>query len=195
MDLLPDLREAEPLLNRARQGIEFVGFRDRAVERLDQIKDSRGLERFSAFAALLCELAHWQDFRVLTAERFKGPRTTNGAPSGRICTVLDYLRINYMQEFSLPEISAMVGMHETALSRQFRKVTGSTFTDFVTELRIAKACQLLLHTERPISSVCYDVGFNNVSNFNRHFLKRKGLTPSRYRTLAKSTAFEAAPAL
>ncbi|WP_374005789.1 helix-turn-helix domain-containing protein [Delftia lacustris] len=74
----------------------------------------------------------------------------------------------------------MVHMDETALSRQFRRATGSTFTTFFTELRVAKAWQMLLHTNREISSICYEVDFNNISNFNRHFLRRRGATPSQY---------------
>ena len=185
MRLLPDLREAEPLLDRAQQGIEFVGFRDLAIKHLRQIKDSQGLERFSAFAALLYELSCWQDSRTLTTWRYRKAETAEDVRSGKIYTVLDYLRVNYMQEFSLSDISGMVDMHESALSRQFRRITGSNFTAFVAELRIAKACQLLLHTKRQIGSICYEVGFNNISNFNRHFLKRKGLTPSEYRALSQ----------
>jgi len=181
MDWLPDLREAEPLLDRARHGVEFVGFRDLALAHLRQITGSRGLERFSAFAALLHALARWQDARTLSAWKDGKPASAGGIRSQKVFTVLDYLRGNYMQEFRLSDISAMVQMHEAALSRQFRRITGTTFTDFVTQLRIGKACQLLLHTERQISSICYDVGFNNISNFNRHFLKRKGVTPGEYR--------------
>ena len=185
MELLPDLREAEPLLDRARQGVEFVGLGDLALQHLRQIGGTRGLERFAAFAALLHELARWKDSRTLAAPKYWKAETLEDIRSKKIYKVLDYLRANYMQEFGLSDIGAMVQMHETALSRQFRKITGSTFTAFVTELRIAQACQLLLHTERQISSICYDVGFNNISNFNRHFLKRKGLTPGEYRGLSR----------
>lgn len=185
MDLLPDLREAEALLDRAHLGIEFFGFRDLAMKHLLRVRDLRGLGRFSAFAALLYELARWQDARTLTSLNHRQGSATDDIRSGKIYTVLDYLRANYMQQLSLAGVSTMAGMPEAAFCRQFRKITGSTFTTFVTELRIAKACQLLLHTQRQISGICYDVGFNNISNFNRHFLKRKGVTPGGYRALAK----------
>lgn len=185
MVLLPELREAESLLDRAHQGVEFVGFREAAMKYLARIEQSRGLERFSVFSALLDELARWKDTRVLTKLKYGQAQPLAGCRSGKIYAVLDYLRVNYMQEFSLPEIGAMVGMHEAALSRQFRKLTGRTFTAFVAELRVAKACQLLLHSDRQISAICYAVGFNNISNFNRHFLKRKGLTPTEYRALGE----------
>ncbi|MET3392025.1 AraC-like DNA-binding protein [Variovorax sp. 1140] len=184
MALLPDLREAEALLDRARQGVEFVGFREAAAHYLTRIAQSRGLERFAAFAALLHELARWKDTRVLTRLNYEQAQPLAHCRWGKIYAVLDYLRTNYMQEFSLPEVSAMFGMQEAALSRQFRKLTGSTFTSFVTELRVTRACQLLLHGDRQISAICYAVGFNNISNFNRQFLKRKGLTPTEYRALA-----------
>ncbi len=72
-------------------------------------------------------------------------------------------------------------MSESRFSRFFRRATGNTFTDFVNRVRINRACQLLMETERYITHICYDVGFNNVANFNRRFLDIKGMTPSEYR--------------
>ena len=59
-------------------------------------------------------------------------------------------------------------------------------TDFVNRLRINKACQLLMETDRYITNVCYDVGFNNVANFNRRFLQIKGMTPKEFRRQAEA---------
>ncbi len=79
------------------------------------------------------------------------------------------------------EVAMRVGMSESQFSRYFRRATGNTFTDFVNRLRIARACQLLMETDRYISNVCYDCGFNNVANFNRRFLEIKGMTPKEFR--------------
>ncbi|HEX8479620.1 MAG TPA: helix-turn-helix transcriptional regulator, partial [Telluria sp.] len=66
----------------------------------------------------------------------------------------------------------------------FRSATGNSFTDFVTRLRINRACQLLMETECYVSNICYDAGFNNVANFNRRFLECKGMTPREFRQQA-----------
>ncbi len=79
-----------------------------------------------------------------------------------------------------------MGQSEHKFSRYFRKATGNTFTDFVNRLRINKACQLLMDTDAYVTNICYDVGFNNVANFNRHFLQLKGVTPSVFRRQAEA---------
>ena len=76
-------------------------------------------------------------------------------------------------------------MTEPGFSRYFRKTMGNTFTDFLNGLRIAKACQLLQQTDQYISSICYEVGFRNLANFNRRFASVKGVTPSEYRRQAQ----------
>ena len=78
-------------------------------------------------------------------------------------------------------IAAELGMSESRFSRFFRKATGNTFTDFVNRIRISRACQLLMDTDQQINLICYEVGFNNVANFNRRFLESKGMTPSEFR--------------
>ena len=72
-------------------------------------------------------------------------------------------------------------MTESRFSRFFRRATGNTFTDFVNLVRVNRACQLLMETERYITHIAYDVGFNNMANFNRRFLDINGMTPSEFR--------------
>jgi AraC-like DNA-binding protein len=64
----------------------------------------------------------------------------------------------------------MVGMQEASFSKYFRRATGQNFSDLVRKLRLAHARRLLETSDRPISDICYEVGFTNISNFNRHFL-------------------------
>jgi AraC-like DNA-binding protein len=79
------------------------------------------------------------------------------------------------------EAAAELGMSESRFSRFFRRATGNTFTDFVNRIRIHQACKLLMEGDRLITEICYEVGFNNVANFNRRFLEVKGMTPSEFR--------------
>ena len=83
------------------------------------------------------------------------------------------------------EVAAELGMSESRFSRFFRRATGNTFTDFVNRVRINRACQLLMESDRTITAICYEVGFNNVANFNRRFLEIKGMTPSEFRRQAE----------
>jgi transcriptional regulator GlxA family with amidase domain len=78
-------------------------------------------------------------------------------------------------------LAGLVGRSPSAFSRAFRKHTGQSFVRYVNELRISRACELLAHSERPVLDVCLDVGFNNLSNFNRQFLMQKSMPPSKFR--------------
>ena len=88
------------------------------------------------------------------------------------------------QALSMSEFAAELGMSESRFSRFFRRATGNNFIDFVNRVRISRACLLLMETNRYITHICYDVGFNNVANFNRRFLEIKGMTPSEFRRQA-----------
>ena len=77
-------------------------------------------------------------------------------------------------------------MSPTTFSRNFQTVTGNRFVEFVNRVRIGQACSMLYATDEQVSSICYGVGFQNLANFNRQFLKMKNMTPSQYRSIARS---------
>jgi AraC-like DNA-binding protein len=81
----------------------------------------------------------------------------------------------------MSEAAALVGMSEPTFSKYFKRATGQNFSDLVRKLRLAHARRLLEHSDKPISDICYEVGFSNLSNFNRHFLNDAGETPRSYR--------------
>ncbi|PWQ96725.1 helix-turn-helix domain-containing protein [Leucothrix pacifica] len=178
-ELIPELREAFPLLERAKHGIEFNGMSDIANESMGRILQSSGLERFSIFLRLLSKLSQHQDYRLLSSVQLQS--FDDDASLHQISEVVDYMTANYATPFTMSEIAERIGMTESRFSRYFRRATGNTFTDFVNHLRINRACQLLMETEQYISTICYNVGFNNVANFNRRFMEIKGMTPSEFR--------------
>ena len=80
-------------------------------------------------------------------------------------------------------VADLAGQSVTTFSRYFRKHTGMSFVQHVNTLRIHRACELLVDTGLSVADICFRVGYNNVSNFNRHFLAQKGVPPSRFRSL------------
>ena len=178
-ELVPELRDVLPLLERARLGIEFFGMTDRARTKLDRIKHLHGLKRFTEFLGFLGELAECTDYRLLSSTPLQSFEDDKSL--AQISAIVDHISEHATETFSMAELSQRVGMSESQFSRYFRRATGNTFTDFVNRLRISRACQLLMETDRYISNVCYDCGFNNVANFNRRFLEIKGMTPKEFR--------------
>lgn len=93
-------------------------------------------------------------------------------------------RVRFQQHagsVKMSEAAALVGMPEPTFSKYFKRATGQNFSDLVRKLRLAHARRLLERTDKAISDICYEVGFSNLSNFNRHFLNDAGETPRNYR--------------
>jgi len=182
--LIPELAEALPLLERARHGVEFFGLSEAARERFERVRAAHGLQRLAEFATLLDLLVRCNDYRLLSTVQLQS--FDDDAALAHISGIVDYLTEHYSESFSMAELAQRSGMTESSFSRNFRRATGNSYTDFVNHLRINKACQLLMETDRYITNVCYDVGFNNVANFNRRFLQIKGMTPKEFRRQAEA---------
>jgi AraC-like DNA-binding protein len=181
---IPELTELMPLLERSRHGIEFFGFSERCREHWHKVKATKGLRRFTAFLELMSELTRWTDYRLLSSVQMQGGE--NDTELDQINAIVSRITENVAQSHSAADIAADLGMSESRFSRFFRRATGNTYTDFVNRVRINRACQLLMSSDHYITNICYEVGFNNVANFNRRFLEIKGVTPSEFRKQAES---------
>jgi AraC-like DNA-binding protein len=179
---IPEMAEVMALLERARHGIEFFGLSDRALQHFHAVKSSRGFQRLAAFCAYLSDLARCTDFRLLSSVRMQGEDDDD--ENDQVNVLVNRIMRDYALPLSAAELAAELGMSESRFSRFFRRATGNTFTDFVNRIRVNRAGQLLMETDSLITRICYEVGFNNVANFNRRFLEVKGLTPSEFRRQA-----------
>ncbi|MBP1208327.1 AraC-like DNA-binding protein [Duganella sp. 1411] len=179
---IPEVKSIMPLLNRATHGIEFFGISDQARRRFERIRDGKGLPRFIEFLTLLGELADSSDYQLLSTVPMQSFDDDDAL--ARISSAVDFIVQNFSSQFSMSDLARQLGMSERMFTRFFRTATGNSFTDFVNRLRVNKACQLLMETERYVTNICYDAGFNNVANFNRRFLELKGMTPKEFRQQA-----------
>lgn len=107
----------------------------------------------------------------------------NDNEGGRLNEVLDYTFQNFKREITIEQITKVAFLSRSQFSYFFKLHTGKTYIQFLNELRIENACILMKNSAFTIEQICYEVGFQNVSNFVRHFKKVKGVTPSRYRKL------------
>jgi AraC-like DNA-binding protein len=180
--VIPELAEVLPLLERSRHGIEFFGLSERAHAHWIGVKHSRGVRRFVAFSDFLADLARCTDYRLLSDVQVEGEG--DAIEVEQINTIVDRITSDLAQPLSSAEAADCLGMSPSQFSRFFRRATGNNYTDFVNRIRVNQACQLLMGTDRQVTHICYEVGFNNVANFNRRFLEIKGVTPSAYRRQA-----------
>ncbi len=102
--------------------------------------------------------------------------------SRRISKVVEYINNHLVDKITLNELSQIAGMTPMAFSRFFKVRTGKSIVDFILDQRLGIASRLLVDSTKSIVEICYESGFNNVSNFNRIFKKRKNMTPKEFRT-------------
>lgn len=181
----PEFTEMSAMWELAKSGIEFVGF-DPTFARghFERIRNTRGAERIAAFIRFLVRVNEHAEKRGLSVVSMMQPE--GNSRQARIADVVDHIIQNYAEEISLEQAAGKANMSVTAFSRNFQKVTGNKFVEFVNRVRIGHACSMLYATDDQVSTICYDVGFQNLANFNRHFLKMKNMTPTAYRELARS---------
>jgi AraC-like DNA-binding protein len=181
---IPELASVTHLLERARHGIEFFGISAQARAHWTRTKGAHGLRRLAAFCEFLADLAECNDYRLLSSVQMKGAE--GDAEGDRINAIVTRITDHVAEPIALADVAAELGMSESRFSRYFKRSTGNNFTDFVNRVRINNACHLLMQTEHFVTDICYQVGFNNVANFNRRFLEVKGMTPSEFRRQADS---------
>lgn len=181
MKIIPELGEVLPMLLRAKSGIEFFDVEeDYLRDTFEAVRDSSGLERVIKALPLLKTLAQSQNYRLLSTVQID--LKSNEALQRKINTVVDYVSQNYSQDISLSDAASLINMSDSHFSRFFRKATGNRFIEFVNRVRISRACNLLTETDQQIANICFQVGFNNVANFNRRFHELKGVTPRDFRS-------------
>ena len=178
--ILPEIRQLEPLLELAARGVEFIGFDPgEAKGRLASIRDSDGMVRLVNFLGFMIRLRDWPNKRSLSAVRL-APKG-RGDAHDRIGKVVDHVSGNFAGSLDAAAMAKIAGMNPKTFSSQFRLQTGNRFRDFVNRVRVGHACVLLLETDLRVSSVGGEVGYNNMANFNRNFLRFVGIVPSEFR--------------
>jgi AraC-like DNA-binding protein len=107
--------------------------------------------------------------------------------SKRILKVKNYIAQNYKYEVRLSTLADIAGMSPSAFSRFFKLHTGRNLSEYIIEQRLGYASRMLVDTSKGVAEICYDCGFNNLSNFNRIFKKRKNCSPTEFRENYKKT--------
>lgn len=177
---LPAMEPVRRLLHRASRGLHIVGKTHGKVTALmNHMTDLRGMERVLQFLQVLVTLAGSEDCKPIASPGFAAD--TSLYDEERMDRVFQFLNSQLGQAVRLAEAARIVNLSEGAFSRFFRLHTGKTFPEFVNELRIGHACSLLMEDNLNITEVAFECGFTNLSNFNRQFLKLKGLSPREFR--------------
>lgn len=177
---LPETYLIPNLFEKARQGMKILGKSKLAlIELMQKATDAQGLDRVIILMSMLKLLAETTEYEPITsAHAFYKSNEMDTARLNRICS---YTLSNYKKEISLVEIASIANLSTTSFCRYFRTMTNKTFYDFLIEIRISHACRMLVEDLLPTEVICFECGFNNVSNFYRHFKKVTDMTPLEYK--------------
>lgn len=179
---LPELKGVHQLLDQSAFALEVHGHTRREVTaQLHRMHTQSPPKRLLSLLEILLTLSESRELQPLLSTRFAPPQNTHTKDTHRIQKVLEYIMKNYMHDIYIAEAAAMLSMSEAAFSRYFKHHTQKTYSSYLTEVRISNACRLLMQGEESISEIGYACGFENLSNFYRHFKKVTGLVPKDYR--------------
>lgn len=132
---------------------------------------------------ILYELSISDDVKVLASSSFA--HSSRSQESNRVQKVKQYIHDHYADQLRLDNLADLVGMSPVAFSRFFRQRTGRTLSEYIVEIRLGYAARMLVDSAKNISEICYECGFNNLSNFNRTFKAKRHYTPRDFREMFK----------
>jgi AraC-like DNA-binding protein len=177
----PEFGSVKKILTSSSSGLTFsVETALIAGEILHEMIKAKGIERHLLFVKLIDYLGS-SESRTLTTSGYVNTVDDMGEP--RMAKIYKFTTKNYNRKIPIGEVAEVAGMNSAAFCRYFRQKTGKTFALFVNELRISYSCKLLRHGNQTIAFISDEVGFNNLSNFNRQFKRFIGKSPSEYREL------------
>jgi AraC-like DNA-binding protein len=178
---LPEFSNIRNLLDKSRRGVLFSSEVEIKIrETILSLSKARSSEKVIEFLRVLEYLSNEDHYKLLCSAGYSLPKEVSG--ENRLQKVINYIFNNYAQNITLDDISEIAIMTPTAFCRFFKMQTNKTFSHFLNEVRVSKACQLLVSRDKSIKQICYAVGFNSLTNFNRTFRAFKGKTPSEYKT-------------
>ncbi|REC76787.1 AraC family transcriptional regulator [Chryseobacterium elymi] len=176
---VPEFQNIRQLLERSYLGLSFSGETKKIViEKLHKIKNKNSFESLVGLIEILQTLANSNEVKELNKEDTRIKWFLNDKI--RMGTIYDYIHENYDKKPNVNEIAKIVSLSTPAFCRYFKKQTNMTFTDFVNKYRINQA-KIFLLKDYSVTEVCFQVGFESLSYFNKLFKQHMGETPSEFR--------------
>ncbi len=174
-------RSIRTMLQEARKGLAFplsaIMHVYPLLISLSEVKD--GFYAVQQFMSILYELSRQDGAHTLATSSYA--KVDVESDSRRVLKVKNYISTHYQDDLRLPELASIAGMSPSAFSRFFKLHTSRNLSEYIIDQRLGYASRQLVDTAKSISEICFSCGFNNLSNFNRIFKKKKGCSPTEFR--------------
>jgi len=176
----PELKTINSLLEKAKQGIKITGnTRYQLRDLIMKLPEATGIDRITTLLNILDKIAKTKEKQFVNSVYH--PVKFEEAEANRLNKIFHHTLTNFQNKISLTDIAAVANLSPKAFCRYFKSKTRKTYYNFLLEVKVAHACNLLLQKDMTVYSVCYESGFNNLSNFNRYFKKIMNKTPFEYK--------------
>lgn len=175
-----EMYRIKQLFLKAQRGVDIFGSTaEKAIELILDFLKVEDFDRILTLLNLLNLIANSTEYKLLASEGYSNSLTET--ETDRMNRVHAYVMKNFREKITLDNVAAIANLSPTSFSRYFKIHANKTFSDFLTEIRIGYSCKLLVSQKMNISQVCYDSGFNTLSNFNRQFKAFTHYNPIEYR--------------
>lgn len=181
---VPEFSRFRQILNLAERGIRFNDQQQPVIySQMQQLLQKKGMPRLIQLLEIFNTISSFnhQDFQLMASANYQAVHKENGQQM--ISSVIHYIQQNYGKKIKLREVADLAHLSTSAFCRYFKRCTGKTFLDYVKEVRVSHACQLLQSHKKMMSEVGYLCGYNNMANFNRQFRQITGKSPKEYQKL------------
>lgn len=175
---MPEMSVIKKMFENAQYGVKFTGDLSLAIRWIKKVGTLKGFDKTIAFLKILNLLANHKDYKLLSSMGFVNSFKKTGRTN--LVEVYEYIIKNFKERITLNDVANIACMNPTAFSRVFKRVNRKTFSEYLNEVRVGYACKLLMEEKYNISEICFESGFNNISNFNRQFKKTTGYSPTNY---------------
>ncbi|UPZ34742.1 AraC family transcriptional regulator [Sphingobacterium sp. PCS056] len=170
----------QQFIKRSKRGLRFHGQTlEKATELIKSLAQKKSFSRITGFLNLIELLHQANECENLASEGYKP--SFSEQETNRINNVYIYVMQNFSEEVSLGVAAELVNMTPNAFCRFFKRHTQKSFSKFVNEMRIGHACKLLMNKQLSISEICYQSGYQNLTNFNKFFKTIMQKSPREYR--------------
>jgi AraC-like DNA-binding protein len=179
LNSIPEARQIKRLFQNADFGVRFNGESSaKILPHLKKLLRMEGIHKVFEFLETCSQMSVSKNVEILST---KAPMILNSEDSDRLEKVFDYINRNHHKNITLEEVADLICMTPTSFCRYFKRWTQKTFSQYLIEVRINSACTYLVKKGYNVSEACYSSGYNNISNFHRHFMNITGMTPNVYK--------------
>ncbi|MFC5624014.1 AraC family transcriptional regulator [Algoriphagus winogradskyi] len=178
---LPEADSIPVLFEKAKQGLLITGdTKLKIAELLQELEQAVSIKRLILLLEIIKTLAETEEYDTISPG-YAYSHLSNLSEMHRLEKIYSYVLANYSNEINLSDIADLANLSPSAFCRYFKTMTNKTFFEFVIEIRISNACRALKENKQSTQMICYECGFNTLSNFYRHFNKVTGMTPFAYK--------------